>query len=99
VKQTDATYIRDGEAVQTLYGVQEAFVSAGPVGSGHNDGSYYPEYIALTTGSAADRPLGFSPTYYTSGSSVNLNIKINTPGVTETRPANVAVRYLIRALP
>jgi hypothetical protein len=90
VKQTDATYIRDGEAQQTLYGVRTWRINAG-----YEDGGAF-EHISANTLVVGHWNGGYYPA---TGSSVNLNFKINTPGVTETRPVNVAVRYLIRALP
>jgi hypothetical protein len=94
VKQTDATYVREGEATTTLFGVQEKQMTG--IRSDF-DGSFVDlSYFVLTTGYYD--PYG-NFIRYSSGSKVDLNFKISTPGVTETRPTNVAVRYLIRALP
>jgi hypothetical protein len=91
VKQTDATYIREGEAKQTLFGVKETMMASAPLGDYDAD-----RFSFLTTGIL---PANGYFSRHSSGSTVDLNFKISTPGVTETRPANVAVRYLIRALP
>jgi hypothetical protein len=97
VKQTDATYVREGETTQTLLGVQEKILGGGPGISSDDWGFiYYGLYTVLTTGFS---PNAGSPTRHSSGSKVDLNFKINTPGVEETRPTNTAVRYLMRALP
>jgi hypothetical protein len=92
-KQTDATYVREGEATTTLFGVQETKV----LNIANNYEEITPVYYVLTI--AYGNNGGNSYIRYSSGSKVDLNFKINTPGVEETRPANVAVRYLIRALP
>jgi hypothetical protein len=100
VKQTDATYVREGEAKQTLMGVKEVPMASGPSAiSSEATHFYYPLYGVLTVGAKLnlDGPGDVSP--YPSGTSMDFNFKINTPGVTETRPVNTAVRYLIRALP
>jgi hypothetical protein len=101
VKQTDATYVREGEAKQTLMGVKEVSMPAGP--SYYNNGdsfNNYSRYGVLTVGyGQAYQNDDVTVVPYPSGTSMAFNIKISTPGVEETRPANVAVRYLIRALP
>jgi hypothetical protein len=109
VKQMDATYVREGEATTTLFGVKETIVNEGVAtvitmeDVEHNNVWYgdVDYYTALTTGYRGHGPYGSALPYarHPSGSKVDLNFKINTPGVEETRPTNTAVRYLIRALP
>jgi hypothetical protein len=97
VKQVDATYVREGEATTTLLGVKESDMASGPSVTSTYDGwIYHPVYSVLTTGRYS-QDIGY--TRHSSSSKVDLNFKISTPGVEETRPVNVAVRYLIRALP
>jgi hypothetical protein len=98
VAQKDATYIRAGEAKQTLFGAKKMDMINNPSGQGGNEGDYFPVFSVLTFGNnLSGKPGSTSP--YPPDSTVDLNFQISTPGVMETRPTNVAVRYLIRALP
>ena len=83
-KQDETVYIDPSRHSQTLYGVRA--ITTGTLRGDEGIGGTVA-YTHLTTGWPSS-----------SGESIPLGIT-NSEGVTETRPANTAVRYLIRALP
>jgi hypothetical protein len=87
VKQADAAIIRGGAKASLRMNISTGSVIGyfgdDPYNNGHNN---------VVTASNFSIGEGGSST-------VTTDISINTPGVEETRPANVAVRYLIKALP
>jgi hypothetical protein len=100
VKQTDATYVREGEATTTLSRVKASpIASSGGARPVDEQGMWDEYYSALTTGIMRVGNNGWYTVHHSSDSKVDLNFKISTPGVEETRPTNTAVRYIIRALP
>ena len=106
--QNYGTYVPNATVIQTISGLQKVSITAGTYGGVvydciQNGGSEYEyHYVSSVCYSNYGNVVygGQYPTVYAPGGATSFNsTQTISTGATETRPTNMAVRYLIRALP
>lgn len=102
------TYVPNSTVIQTISGLQKVSITAGTYGGvvydciqngGREDEYHYVSSVCYSNYGNVEYG-GQYPTVYAPGGATSFNsTQTISTGATETRPTNMAVRYLIRALP